>query len=395
MMPSPSTLRSRVLPGALLAALCALVAVSGILWQRMRRLDGSLAALRVSLDSLEASRSDIGVPVSPLLLQFQLDLPGRGEVFPAMAEETFPEYWPVAVLRITNTADRTAAQVISAEIPGWSRPMERLLMVEPRREARLSIRPPLLSRAHANQETRSAYLEVRVTGLDGVLLYAANRPILIHGGSEIFWGRRFVNAQATARWVTPHSPSVLELVARARSHIRGGRLAGYSGATGDSAAVARNVRDQARAVFLALRESGITYVNSMYVMGEHVDRAQRIRLPEETLRLQSANCMDVSVAFASAMENLGLQPLIVILPSHAVAGVRLGRGGADVLYLDLTVLPRGSFDTAGKQAAAWLGKTPPEKTLVVDVAATRVLGIYPLVPVSENRTSPADTNARL
>jgi hypothetical protein len=105
--------------------------------------------------------------------------------------------------------------------------------------------------------------------------------------------------------------------------------------------------------------------------------------------------MDVSVAFASAMENLGLQPLIVILPSHAVAGVRLGRGGADVLYLDLTVLPRGSFDTAGKQAAAWLGKTPPEKTLVVDVAATRVLGIYPLVPVSENRTSPADTNARL
>jgi hypothetical protein len=350
-----------------------------------------MVELRESTDSLLTARSDIGVPVSPLLLHFQLDVPGRGEVFPAMTEEGAPEYWPVAVLRVTNTADRTAAQVVTALIPGWSRRMEQLLLIEPRKESRLNIQPVLLPRAHFNQETRPAVLEVRVAGLDGVLLHAERRPVLIHGGSEIYWGRRFANAQAAARWVSPHDPSVLGLVSEARNHIRRGRLAGYSGATGDSAAVARHVRDQAKAVFSALRESEITYVNAMYVMGEYVGQAQRIRLPEETLRLKSANCMDVSVVFASAMENLGLQPLIVILPSHAVAGVRLGRNANDVLYLDLTVLPKGSFNAAVERGTAWLRKTQREEILVVDIAATRVLGIYPLARPSRNPASPSDS----
>ncbi len=54
-------------------------------------------------------------------------------------------------------------------------------------------------------------------------------------------------------------------------------------------------------------------------------QAQPIRLPHETLALASANCMDVSVAFASAAENIGLQPLVVIVPGHALAGVRRRR----------------------------------------------------------------------
>lgn len=364
----------------------ALTGLVVLLWGRVQRLDTTVAGLRGTLDSLETARSDFRIPVSPLLLQLQLDLPGRGEVFPAMAGDGTEDYWPVAVLRITNAAERPAAQVVSAEIPGWSRRSDRTLIVGPHEEGRLDIQPDLLPRAHANGETRHARLEVRVTGLDGVLLHAESRPVLIHGGSEIYWGRRFANAQAAARWVTPHDPSVLELVSAARDHIRRGRLAGYSGATGDSAAVARYVRDQARAVFLALRGSGISYVNSMYTMGEYVNRSQRIRLPAETLRLKSANCMDVSVVFASAMENLGLQPQLIILPGHAVAGVRLGRDAQDVLTLDLTVLPKGSFDTAVARAGAWIRKTPSERTLVVDVAAARVLGLYPLetaaVPVA-------------
>lgn len=88
--------------------------------------------------------------------------------------------------------------------------------------------------------------------------------------------------------------------------------------------------------------------------------------------------MDVSVAFASAMENLGLQPIVVIVPGHAFVGVRLGPGALDVLYLDLTVLPHGSFESAEARARQWLRKTSRNDLLVVDVAAARVLGIYPL-----------------
>ena len=52
----------------------------------------------------------------------------------------------------------------------------------------------------------------------------------------------------------------------------------------------------------------LSYVSSIYTFGNYPGETQRIRLPHETLSLSNANCIDVSVVFASAMENLGMQP---------------------------------------------------------------------------------------
>jgi hypothetical protein len=131
-------------------------------------------------------------------------------------------------------------------------------------------------------------------------------------------------------------------------------------------------------VFAALRRSGISYVSSIYTFGNYPDEAQRIRLPRETLALRNANCIDVSVAFASAMENLDMQPVIVIVPGHAFTGIRLGPGSTHILYLDLTVLPTGSFKAAAARAQQWMKKVDPKDVLVVDIGAARALGIYPL-----------------
>jgi hypothetical protein len=95
-----------------------------------------------------------------------------------------------------------------------------------------------------------------------------------------------------------------------------------------------------------MRHLGISYVDSMYTFGNFTSEAERVRLPRETLLLSSANCIDVSVAFASAMENLGIDPVIVIVPGHALAGVRLAPDSRQTLYLDLAVLPDGSFGQA-------------------------------------------------
>jgi hypothetical protein len=348
---------------------------------QLRRLDASLDALERDVTSLkraEAARArDAGLPASPLLLEHALEVPGRGEVFPAMAAIEAPEYWPVAALRVTNTGAFPVALTISAEIPAWSRRSEESVVLAARETRQLRIQPELLPQAYDNDEIRRATLEVRATGRDGSVLFVQSRPVLIHGGSEIYWGRRFANAQVTARWVTPHDPAVLTLVSRARRHVPRGRMAGYNGGGGRDGAE-EHVRAQARAVYSVLQRSGIGYVNSLYVMGEHASEAQRIRLPRETIGLATANCMDVSVAFASAMENLGLQPLLIIVPGHAFAGVRLARGTDRVLYLDLTVLPSGSFEAAVARARSWFAKTRAEEVLAVDVAAARALGIYPL-----------------
>lgn len=316
--------------------------------------------------------------VSPLLVQYKLDVPGRGEIFPAMAAGTAKEYWPLAVLNVTNTAEQPVVHTITAEVPGWTRRSEETLVIAPRETRTVRFNPELLPWAFENEEVRQAKLEVRAVTPDGATAFSESRPVLLHGASDLYWGKRFANAQYVTRWVTPHDAAVLKLVADARRFVRRGRLPGYNIASGDAKARAAQVRMQAQAVFRALQRSGLSYVSSIFVMGEHIGQAQRIRLPNETLRLKSANCMDVSVAFAAAMENLGMHPVIVIVPGHAFTGVRLGPQSQDILYLDLTVLPDGSFTRAISRAEAWRKKTPAGQTITVDVAAARALGLYPL-----------------
>lgn len=321
-------------------------------------------------------------PVSPLLLRYQLELPGRGEIFPALASTA--NYWPLAMLTISNTADRSALQTISAEVRGWSRPAEQTLVIGPRETRVVPLEPELLPAAFGNEEIRRATLHVRVTDPAGAVSFAQTRAVLLHSASDLYWGKKFSNAQFVARWVTPHDPAVLELVSRARKWAPRGRMPGYNQARPSAEALEAQVRTQARAVFESLRQSGISYVSSIFTFGNFAGDAQRIRLPRETLQLRSANCIDVSVAFAAAMENLGLHPVIVIVPGHAFTGVRLGPQSPAVLYLDLTVLPKGSFDGAISRAQYWLKKNPANEVLTVDVAAARTLGIYPM-PVDAGR----------
>ncbi len=382
--------RVRITLFALVASTLGLAALLAGTWLHLRRLSATVDDLRKEVSGLKRSSLRARQARGSLssLLEYQLELPGRGEVFPAMAATRAPEYWPVATLRVTNTADRAVRQTVCAEIPGWSRRTEQTLVLSPRETRQLPIQPELLSRAYENDEIQGARLEVRVNGPDASLLFAEQRTLLIHAGSEIYWGPRFGNARVAARWVTPHEPAVLELVSQARRFVPRGRMAGYTPTGG--LAVEQHVREQARAVFRALQRSGLSYVNSLFVMGEYVNDAQRIRLPRETLRLASANCMDLSVVFASAMENLGLQPFLVILPGHAFVGVRLAHDSEQVLYLDLTVLPNGGFESAIARAERFLRETLPSDVLKVDVAASRALGVYPLAEASPLRVAAAE-----
>ena len=319
-------------------------------------------------------------PVSPLQISYKLDLPGRGEIFPALTAGRAADYWPVAVLTISNASDRPVAQTVDAQIPGWTEPAQHSLILGPHSTHNLQISPELLPQAFANQEFRRATLEVRVSSPQGPEHYFQQRPVFLHSAYDLYWGKSFSNAQFIARWVTPHDPAVLRLVAEARRYVRNGRMPGY----GNKLNVEPEVRAQTAAIFQALRHSGVSYVTSIYTFGDFSGAAQRIRLPQETLTLDTANCIDVSVAFASAVENLGMDPAIVIVPGHAFAGVRLGREAQDWLYLDLTVLPRGTFQQALARAEHWLKKTPPSQVLMVDVAAARALRIYPIPSLEQN-----------
>jgi hypothetical protein len=317
-------------------------------------------------------------PVSPLQVRYQLDLPGRGEIFPALAAGNPSDYWPVAVLSIANTSDRPLAESIAAEIPGWSRRSAKTVVIGPHETRALRITPELLPQAFENAEIRRAVLEVSASSPENAAAYSQSRPVYLHSVSDLYWGSKFANAQFIARWVTPHDPEVIKLISSARKYVSRGRLAGYHIPGNTPQAIPTQVRAEARAVFDAMRRIGISYVDSIFTFGNFSADAQRIRLPRETLQLSSANCMDVSVAFASAIENLGMDPVVVIVPGHAFTGVRLAPDSQEILYLDLTVLPNGTFERAAERAEYWMKKSPPDQVLVIDIAAARALGIYPI-----------------
>ncbi len=315
-------------------------------------------------------------PASPLQIHYQLDLPGRGEIFPALVGNQASSYWPVAVLTIANTSGLPVLETIEAEVQGWSTRFRETAAIAPHQSRTFRLSPELLPRAYQNNEITQATLVVEVQDASTGHTFAQQRPVLLHSASDLYWGQKFANAQLLARWVTPHDEAVLQLISRAERYMPGGRFRGYTPVPG--VRVEQQVQQQAEAVFVALRRSGISYVSSIYTFGNYPDEAQRIRLPRETLSLRNANCIDVSVAFASAMENLDMQPVIVIVPGHAFTGVRLGPGSQHILYLDLTVLPTGSFNAAAARAQQWLKKIDTKDILVVDIGAARSLGIYPL-----------------
>jgi hypothetical protein len=78
------------------------------------------------------------------------------------------------------------------------------------------------------------------------------------------------------------------------------------------------------------------------------------------------------------MENLGMEPVIVLVPGHAFTGVRLGPGSSQILYLDLTVMPDGTFDAAMRRAQLFLSETPKTQVTLIDIATARSHQIYPM-----------------
>src|SRR5262249_33544318 len=70
-------------------------------------------------------------PASPLQIQYQLNMPGRGEIFPALAGAQAADYWPLATLSIANTSAKPVLQVITAEVRGWSGQLRETAVIAP------------------------------------------------------------------------------------------------------------------------------------------------------------------------------------------------------------------------------------------------------------------------
>ena len=123
-----------------------------------------------------------------------------------------------------------------------------------------------------------------------------------------------------------------------------------------------SVTQQVDALYQSLKEAGITYINSVIDFGAGPGQVtQRTRLPRESLRRRSANCIDGSVLFASLLEGSSLNAALVLVPGHAFVGWEVWDSSDDWKFLETTTI--GSHDF---QAACISGERQYEQAKLFD-----------------------------
>lgn len=231
-------------------------------------------------------------------------------------------------LTIGNTSSQTYYKiVVEAQIPGFTELATSTQIVNAGSTVRVALSPALLYSAWGNLlDIRKSQVEYKIKVLNN------DREVLIHSQSadidiwpaNMFPAFYLLDNGSTpdiypyhAQWVQPQADSVKSVVESARLLHADEQLVGYQdpGKTGQYAAISRA---QVEAVYLALQNRGIGYVNA----AEVANSGQVILFPNQVLRHRFANCIDGAGLFASVLERIGIEAEIVFIPGHAFIGYR-------------------------------------------------------------------------
>jgi len=140
-------------------------------------------------------------------------------------------------------------------------------------------------------------------------------------------------------WVTPHAEPVQALLREVADKLPKKVLAGYPGGTDPE-----QVTGLVKAVFDVLKEKQIVYVNSVVSFG--TEATQRTRLPRESLRNRSANCIDGTVLMASVLEAVSVRSALVFVPGHAFLAWEKIEQSNVWDYVETTMIGTNTFEEA-------------------------------------------------
>ncbi len=174
-------------------------------------------------------------------------------------------------------------------------------------------------------------------------------------------------------WVTPASPEVEALLRQATEFIPGEAIFGYQ--MGEE-----GVLPQLAAIYQVINDTDrVRYVNTPVSLAK-TDRTyvQRIRLPAETIQQQAGNCIETTVLYASAIEAMDMNPLVILVPGHAFVACETADGSKQYVFIETTVLGQGMTfeDALLKGQENW--EKFQGQTMLIDVRHWRTKGILPM-----------------
>lgn len=279
----------------------------------------------------------------------------------------------------------------------------------PQAGQRYQLRPRLIwDRARLTElhETTNEPLQLTLTDADG----EESRRIeaRLHPLDEALYFARDGAERVDLSWIfaayaDPRDAAVEALLERARRAHAGLRFDGY--ATGSADAVLA----QTFALWEALHSHGVRYAEEDpgVARGPRL-WSQRVRRHGEVWSERRANCLDGSLLIAAALERLGIDSTLLLVPRHALLAVHTRADGTAPVFVETTALgtarrpserdpsfvrqfderiddaPLGSFEAAlaagserYRRDARRFGKRDPNFQWI-DLATARTYGILPL-----------------
>lgn len=240
---------------------------------------------------------------------------------------------------------------LEAEVNGITELAVQSAVVNPKKTTTIRIHPSLIVSAFADfplVQERQVTLTLKVINNDReVEVWQMTKsievtPANVRGG---FWslssGSKPDLSRYVAHWVRPQSDSMPSLIQSASAEHPDNRLVGYQDPSG-TGNYAQITSTQVQAVYNALQKRGISYITAGY----SGNVGQAILFPDQALRGRSANCMDGVVLFASVLERIGIEPVIVLIPGHAFLGWRTWSNSTTYDFLETTMAWGSSSFTA-------------------------------------------------
>lgn len=161
-------------------------------------------------------------------------------------------------------------------------------------------------------DAQAGTIEIKVSAGD-TLISSASWAIKVLPAN--FWvaGASDQDYLAIAAFIQPNHPSVREVLNDAVEELKTmgaePKLSGYQKLD--------HVDSMVEAAFRALKKRNVTYSDPPASWGGN---GQKIRTAQEVLVEGVGTCLDTAVFFASALEQMGLDPVVALVPGHAFVG---------------------------------------------------------------------------
>jgi hypothetical protein len=291
----------------------------------------------------------------------------------------------LVTLRLVNQDKKQKSVKVTVEIPGVTDAFTETIALPPGKQVTKLISPPLkmdfdVAKLRA---PRAGQIALHVTDPKGASLLDKSLAVQILPRDNLPLKRAFGNDELrttfnyAAAWVTPNAPEIDAFIKKAKA-----RLTGQDAFSGEQ----QPTMVQVKALFDELKARGVSYVEDPRVFDER-GAVQRTRLPAEVLASTNAQCLEGTLLYASLMEAIGLQPVLVFKKGHAFIAWKPSRFDKtkDQLFFLETTMTGGpnTFEEAVDYARNNFIETEKEGQFkrgigaLIDIRALRLAGYVP------------------